>query len=467
MKMKFPLVLALASFLPLHALAADALAPIKNAVPLYEGFKAEPLAAALKMLEASTVSGSATPKDLVTFSGYDKTLFTAFTKVPAARTQSVEFTACTEPGLSPTYSRQITKGAAAPLDYAPDGFTDTERAAIEKADSRVLRYLFTPNASDPAAKGMTQYLDFNTSSQAHIVNLKATPLRIGTLKNPVQPAMALTRCTLLPVADAFFPDDILREAATADGSAPMEDKTGVRWLVKKGDEAGKWTVAGSGHLSAASAVTLFEKSLAARVKNGQQPWHVSQTTTLKGNTLVQRVQFAKFVLEGGRSEIMTLLVSNGKARLSWTITDTSLLVNASVDSPPPVPPNNPKKSFEAYIAPLSPAGKAALRLMQVSFECPDSLEAKSLDKDLISSRVLYETMGTSRLTSRQLRALSPADFQALVIAGVGKLKDIDETDVSTSANCSVAQSQLEEWSATLNEPNPDFSQFLELLDTLE
>jgi len=148
MKLKLSLVLALAAHLPAFAHAADALAPIKEARPLYEGFKSAPLASAQRMLGEMSGSGAGAPipKDFVSFAGYDPALFAAFEKLPAKRTQIADFTACTEAGVLPLYNRRITKGASASTDYLTDGFTPEARAAIEKTDSRVLHYMQVPPA---------------------------------------------------------------------------------------------------------------------------------------------------------------------------------------------------------------------------------------------------------------------------------------------------------------------------------
>jgi hypothetical protein len=466
MNLTLPLLLVLSTSLPLAAHATDALGPLKNAVPLYEGFKGTPLAAAQKMLGEATGASGVQPKDLVTFSGYDEKLFSAFASLPAKRTQTTDFTACTEVGGQPMHNRKITKGAASALDYTSDGFTDIERAAIEKSDSRVLHYTLIPAENGQSSIGTTQYLDFNNGSTIHPGQSEGINLRIGTLKNPVKPGLVITKCAKLSVDEAVFPDEILREAAATNDPVQMDDKNGMLWSVKKGSGEGKWVIAGPSHLSDTAAIALFQKNLATRTKSGRQPWHISLTDTFKGTTRVQRIQFAKFEYEGGRSEIMTLLVANGKSRLGWSVIDTSERLNPSTAKVPPAPPNNGKMSFEDYVARMSPAGGAALRLMQVAFECPDSAVAKKLDKDLISSLVLYETLGAARPAGAQLQALSQETFQALVIAGVDKLKSIDETDVSTAVNCGVTQAQVDTLRAVLDQKNPDFLQFVKRLETM-
>jgi hypothetical protein len=468
MKLKLSLALVLSAILPLTAYAApaaDPLAPIKKAVPLYEGFKAAPLAEAKKLLTEMSGDVGALPKDFVSFIGYDEDLFSAFGKLPAKRTQTAEFTACTGVGEMPLYTKRITKGAASSLDYRADGFTDAERAALEKEDSRVLHYVELTFAGQKTRAGATQYLDFNKPSAAHPAPSDGVNLRIGTLAKSSLPQVGITQCAKPLVADAIFPNEILRDAAVTGKTVQMEDKQGVLWFVRKGATPGKWVVNGPQHLSAKNAVAMFEKNLAARVKNGHQPWHVSRTETFKGTSAVQRIQFAKFDYDNGRSETMTLLVADGKARLGWSISDKDPQLSA-LNALPPVPPTEPKKSFEDYISTFSASGQAALRLMQVAFECPDSAVAKKIDKDTVSSLVLFETLGASRLSNAQMKTMPQDKFEAMVIEGVEKLKSVDSTDVTDAVDCTVGDKQVEAWTAQAETKRPDFVQFMKRLGTI-
>lgn len=460
-----PLAIGLAVAPAVPAYAADLLSPLKSAVPLYAGFKGPPLEAAQRALSEVTGTAALTPKDFVTLDGYDEKLFSAFAKLPAARTQTADFTACSEAGAAPIYNRRITKGFASAIDYATDGFTAGEHAAIEKKDSRILHYVQVPTAKGSAAKGVTQYLDFVNASSMFPPKEEGINLRIGTLQNLSLPRLATTKCARLELANAVFPDEILRQAADSDEAVAMEDKNGMLWAVRKGPTTGKWVVSGPAHLSSAAAIKLFESSVARRSAAVQAPWHMSRTETFKGKKSTHLISFAMFAYEGGRAETMTLLVANGKARLGWSITDKSAEMNP-VGLPPAPPTATAKKSFEAYAASMSPAGRAAMHLMQVAFECPTSNVAKALNKEIISSRVLYETMGESRPTGAQVESLPQEEFQNRVVTGIDVLKSIDETDVSTSVNCGVTQEQVNQWSAQSDLNNPDFVLFMKRMETI-
>lgn len=458
------IALALAACGP--AVAANTLSPLQNAVPLYAGFKGLPLETAQKALSEVTGSTQLAPKDFVTFDGYDEKLFSAFRKLPAKRTQTADFTACTEVGAAPLYNRRITKGVASALDYPTDGFTTEERAAIEKTDSRMLHYVQVPTAQGQVAKGVTQYLDFNNVSSKYPPDSDGINLRIGTLQHAGAPKLATTKCARLDRADAVFPDEILREAAETGKTISMEDKNGMLWAVRKGPTPGKWVVTGPGNLSEAVAIKLYESNLARREAAVQAPWHLSRTETFKGTKRAHLISFAMFAYGGGRSETMTLLVSDGKARLGWSVTDAALGLATAKSDLPPAPPSTSKKSFEEYAATMSPAGNAAMRLMQIAFECPTAEVAKGLDKELISSRVLYETLGEERPTGARVMDMPQDEFQKRVVAGIDVLKGVDETDVSTSVNCGVTSEQIGAWQAASGFTDPDFVQFMTRMETL-
>lgn len=460
-----PLAIAIAAAPLVPAQAAEAMSVIENAVPLYAGFKGPPLAAAQRALGEVTGTTALAPKDFVTLDGYDENLFSAFARLPAARTQTADFTACSEVGATPIYNRRITKGVAAAVDYPSDGFTVAERAAIEKKDSRMLHYVQVPTAQGSVAKGVTQYLDFNKASKKFPSPEVGTPLRIGTLAQLSTPRLATSKCARIELANAVFPDEILREAADTGKTVSMEDKNGMLWAVRKGTTPGKWVVSGPTHLSGAAAIKLFESSVASRSTAVQAPWHMSRTETFKGQKSVHLISFAMFAYEGGRSETMTLLVTKGVARLGWSITDKSAEMNP-VSAPPAPPTTAVKRSFEGFAATMSPAGRAAMRLMQVAFECPTSNIAKALNKETISSRVLYETMGESRPTGALTQALAQGEFQTRVVTGIEVLKGVDETDVSTSVNCGVTQEQVDQWLEQSELNNPDFVQFRKRMETI-
>jgi hypothetical protein len=467
MKRTLSLALALSAALP-SAYAADALAPIHDAAPLYEGFKAQPLAEAQRLLSEVAGPEALAPKDFVSFIGYDEKLFSAFARLPAARTQTADFTACTEIGSLPIYNRKITKGAAAALDYAADGFTDAERDAIALNDSRVLHFVQVPTEKGTEVMGVTQYLDFLNGSTKYPATAEGINLRIGTLAAPTKPSVPITRCAKAPVAQTVFPDEILRQAATADEPVSMEDKLGVLWSVRKGNGPNKWVAGGPSHLSATAATKLFEKLVAARAQNDIQPWHTSRTETFRGTATLQRIQFAKFDYTEGHIETLTLFIADGSARLAWTISDTAGRLDVGLDVPelPPTPPTDEKTSFEDFAARYSPAGNAALHLMQVAFECPEAPVAAALSKDLISSVVLFETMGSARPTAEELENLPQAEFQKRVLAGVEQLKTIDHTDVSSTANCAITQADADTLRVKMGATAPVFQQFLKRMETI-
>lgn len=458
------IALALAACGPV--VAANALAPLQNAVPLYAGFKGVPLETAQRTLSEVTGSKELAPKDFVTFDGYDEKLFSAFGKLPARRTQTADFTACTEVGTAPIYNRRITKGVASALDYSNDGFTAEERAAIEKTDSRMLHYVQVPTAQGQVAKGVTQYLDFNNVSSKYPTKSDGINLRIGTLEHAGAPIIATTKCARLDRADAVFSDEVLREAAETGEAISMEDKNGVRWAVRKSPTPGKWLVTGPGNLPEAVVIKLFEDTLAHRAAAVKAPWHLSRTETFKGVKRAHLISFAMFAYDGGKSETMTLLVADGKARLGWSVTDPALGLATGQSSLPPAPPTTTTKSFDDYAAAMSPAGNAAMHLMQIAFECPTAEVAKGLNKEIISSRVLYETLGVESPSGAGVMEMPQAEFQKRVMAGIDVLKGVDETDVSTLVNCGVTAEQVSAWKTASGFTNPDFVLFMKRMETI-
>jgi len=313
---------------------------------------------------------------------------------------------------------------------------------------------------------VTQFLDFNKPSKLYPPKSEGVPLRIGTLATTKIPALAITECAKASVAVAQFSDDLLRQAHAA-GRLVHEDTNGILWTLKPSQEPGKWVAVGPAHLSAKQGSKLFETIMSARRTAGQQAWHMSKTETRKGKKPLQLIQFAKFDYAEGRSETLALFVAEGKARLSWTV------LNASTDVPqasalPPAPPTiqQPAKApFEDYVKAFSPRGQAALRLMQASFECSTEV-TKAINKDLVSSRVLYESLGADKPAAQALTNMPAEAFRALVQAGVEKLADIDGTDVVATADCSVTQKQVDEWMVQLDHAQPEFVQFLERMETL-
>lgn len=132
----------------------------------------------------------------------------------------------------------------------------------------------------------------------------------------------------------------------------------------------------------------------------------------------------------------------------------------TIDTAPQV-----KSSFKAFAASFSPSGDAALHLLQTFLNCPNSDVAQAIDSTVVSTVVLYETMGQYRPTPEESRTLSKEDFRRRVLLGITQIQGVDSTDVATSVDCSVSQEQIEAWVAKLDTRGEGFVQFRKRLAT--
>jgi hypothetical protein len=124
-----------------------------------------------------------------------------------------------------------------------------------------------------------------------------------------------------------------------------------------------------------------------------------------------------------------------------------------------------KSSFEAFAASFSPSGDAALHLLQTFLNCPDSPVAQSIDSTLVSTVVLYETMGKFKPTAAESRTLSKDDFRQRVVAGIAQIQGVDDTDVASAVDCALPHSQVDAWTAKLDLNGDGFIQFKKRLAT--
>jgi hypothetical protein len=114
-------------------------------------------------------------------------------------------------------------------------------------------------------------------------------------------------------------------------------------------------------------------------------------------------------------------------------------------------------SFETYAATFSPAGNAALHLLQLTTECASSPVVRTLDPDAIFITVLQETMGVARLDEEQWQTLPDAVVKQQVVEGMLLLSaDLSLTDVASTVKCAVTQQQVNTWRAQLGTTSSGF-----------
>lgn len=136
---------------------------------------------------------------------------------------------------------------------------------------------------------------------------------------------------------------------------------------------------------------------------------------------------------------------------------------AMAQTPEMTPPPAAPSSFKAFAASFSPSGEAALHLLQTFLNCPDAPVAQAINSTLVSTVVLYETMGKYRPTPEESRTLSKEDFRQRVLSGITQIQGVDSTDVATTVDCSVPQSQVDTWMTKLETKSNGFVQFKQRL----